>query len=193
MTNYRRNFIAGGSFFFTVNLAERRLRLLTEHIDELRKAFRETRRDHPFTIDAMVILPNHLHTIWTMPEGDANFATRWRLIKSAFSRSLPTGERISDSRVAKGERGIWQRRYWEHTIRDESDFNAAVAKLREIAKAAAADSRVVIQPVLISVSHVQQEIADSLAGLDFEMSKSGVSGHPLTLEWIREQALAAAG
>jgi putative transposase len=122
MTDYRRNFIAGGSFFFTVNLAERRLRLLTEHIDELRKAFRETRRDHPFTIDAMVILPNHLHTIWTMPEGDANFATRWRLIKSAFSRSLPTGERISDSRVAKGERGIWQRRYWEHTIRDESDF-----------------------------------------------------------------------
>jgi putative transposase len=122
MTDYRRNFIAGGSFFFTVNLAERRLRLLTEHIDELRKAFRETRRDHPFTIDAMVILPNHLHTIWTMPEGDANFATRWGLIKSAFSHSLPTGERISDSRVAKGERGIWQRRYWEHTIRDESDF-----------------------------------------------------------------------
>ena len=122
MTDYRRNFIAGGSFFFTVNLAERRLRLLTEHIDELRKAFRETRRDHPFTIDAMVILPNHLNTIWTMPEGDANFATRGRLIKSAFSRSLPTGERISDSRVAKGERGIWQRRYWEHTIRDESDF-----------------------------------------------------------------------
>jgi len=122
MTDYRRNFIAGGSFFFTVNLAERRLRLLTEHIDELRKAFRETRRNHPVTIDAMVILPNHLHTIWTMPEGDANFATRWRLIKSAFSRSLPTGERISDSRVAKGERRIWQRRYWEHTIRDESDF-----------------------------------------------------------------------
>jgi putative transposase len=122
MTDYRRNFIAGGSFFFTVNLAERQLRLLTEHIDELRKPFRETRRDHPFTIDAMVILSNHLHTIWTMPEGDANFATRWRLIKSAFSRSLPTGERISDSRVAKGERGIWQRRYWEHTIRDESDF-----------------------------------------------------------------------
>ena len=122
MTDYRRNFIAGGSFFFTVNLAERRLRLLTEHIDEMRKAFRETRRDHPVTIDAMVILPNHLHTIWTMPDGDANFATRWRLIKSAFSRSLPTGERISDSRVAKGERGIWQRRYWEHTIRDESDF-----------------------------------------------------------------------
>jgi len=122
MTDYRRNFIAGGSFFFTVNLAERRLRLLTQHIDELRTAFRETRRHHPFAIDAMVVLPDHLHTIWTLPEGDADFATRWRLIKSAFSRSVATGERISDGRAAKGERGIWQRRYWEHTIGDENDF-----------------------------------------------------------------------
>jgi REP element-mobilizing transposase RayT len=87
MTNYRRNFTAGGSFFFTVNLEERRLRLLTEHIDELRSAFRETRRHHPFTIDAMVVLPDHLHAVWTMPEDDADFATRWRLIKSAFWRT----------------------------------------------------------------------------------------------------------
>ena len=79
MTDYRRNFIAGGSFFF-VNLAERRLRLLTRHIDELRPAFRETRRHHPFAIDAMVVLPDHLHTIWTSPEGNADFATRWRLM-----------------------------------------------------------------------------------------------------------------
>jgi putative transposase len=122
MTGYRRNFIPGGSFFFTVNLVERRLRLLTEHIDKLRNTFRETRRRHPFTIDAMVVLPDHLHAVWTLPEGDADFATRWRLIKSGFSRSLITGERISDSRAAKGERGIWQRRYWEHTIRDENDF-----------------------------------------------------------------------
>ena len=122
MTNYRRNFTAGGSFFFTVNLEERRLRLLTEHIDELRSAFRETRRHHPFTIDAMVVLPDHLHAVWTMPEDDADFGTRWRLIKSAFSRSLTSGERVSDSRAAKGERGIWQRRYWEHTIRDQNDF-----------------------------------------------------------------------
>jgi len=123
MTDYRRNFIAGGSFFFTVNLAERRLRLLTEHIDELRAAARQTRRHYPFTIDAMVVLPDHLHAVWTLPEGDPDFATRWRLIKSAFSRSLATGEQISDSRAAKGERGIWQRRYWEHTIRDENDFS----------------------------------------------------------------------
>jgi len=78
MTDYRRNFLAGGSFFFTVNLAERHLRLLMDHIDKLRAAFREMRRHHPFTIDAMVVLPDHLHTIWTLPEGDADFATRWR-------------------------------------------------------------------------------------------------------------------
>jgi REP-associated tyrosine transposase len=122
MTGYRRNFIAGGSFFFTVNLAERRRHLLTEHIDELRDAFRRVRRRHPFMIDAMVVLPDHLHAAWTLPEGDADFATRWQLIKSAFSHSLPASERISDSRAARGERGIWQRRYWEHTIRDEGDF-----------------------------------------------------------------------
>ncbi len=122
MTDYRRNFIAGGCFFFTVNLADRRLRLLTEYIDELRAAFRETRRSHPFTTEAMIVLPDHLHAVWTLPERDADFATRWRLIKSAFSRNVPIGERVSGSRAAKGERGIWQRRYWEHTIRDENDF-----------------------------------------------------------------------
>jgi len=122
MTSYRRNFIAGGSFFFTVNLAERRRRLLTDHIAELRAAFRRTRQDHPFTTDAMVVLPDHLHVVWTLPQDDADFATRWRLIKSAFSRGIPISERISVSRAARGERGIWQRRYWEHTIRDETDF-----------------------------------------------------------------------
>ena len=122
MTDYRRNSLAGGRFFFTVNLAERRLKLLTDHVEKLRTAFREVRRHHLFTIDAMVVLPDHLHTIWTLPEDDADFATRWRLIKSAFSRSLVTSERISQSRAAKSERGIWQRRYWEHTIRDDNDF-----------------------------------------------------------------------
>jgi putative transposase len=101
MTDYRRNFVAGGSFFFTINLAERQLRLLTDHIDKLRTAFRETRQHHPFTIDAIVVLPDHLHTIWTLPEGDADFSTRWRLIKSAFSRNLDTPEMISQSRAAK--------------------------------------------------------------------------------------------
>jgi putative transposase len=122
MTNYRRNFICGGSFFFTANLAERRLGLLVDHIDLLRRAFRAVRRRHPFDIQAVVVLPDHIHAIWTLPEGDADFALRWRQIKSAFSRALPADERISASRASKAERGIWQRRYWEHTLRNEKDF-----------------------------------------------------------------------
>src|SRR6266478_4312086 len=111
MAHYQRNFLPGGSYFFTVNLADRRRALLTEHVDLLRAAFRQLRARHPFAIEAAVTLPDHLHAIWTLPNGDADFATRWRLIKSAFSRGLP-----------RGERGIWQRRYWEHTLRDEDDF-----------------------------------------------------------------------
>ena len=122
MTNYRRNFVPGGTYFFTVNLADRRLRLLTDQIERLRAAFRYAQERHPFTIDATVVLPEHLHAIWTLPEGDADFALRWRLIKSTFSRALPRGEETSTSRFRRGERGIWQRRYWEHTIRDEDDF-----------------------------------------------------------------------
>ena len=122
MTSYRRNFVPGGSYFFTVNLADRRSRLLTEHIDLLRAAFRDARSRHPFALEAVVVLPDHLHAIWTLPEGDQSFATRWRLIKAAFSRVLPPGERVSASRRSKGERGVWQRRYWEHTLRDDADF-----------------------------------------------------------------------
>jgi putative transposase len=73
-------------------------------------------------IDATVVLPDHLHAIWILPQGDFDFAMRWRLIKAMFSRGLPRTEEISQSRLGKGERGIWQRRYWEHTLRDEGDF-----------------------------------------------------------------------
>jgi REP element-mobilizing transposase RayT len=89
MTGYRRNFIAGGCFFFTVNLADRRRQLLTENIDALRTALRETQRRHPFSIDAIVVLPDHLHTVWTLPKDDADFSTRWRLIKTSFGLLLP--------------------------------------------------------------------------------------------------------
>jgi putative transposase len=122
MTNYRRASFAGGTFFFTVNLADRRLDLLTDRIDLLRAAFRYARGRHPFAIDAIVVMPDHLHAIWTLPEGDADFAVRWRLIKSSFSRGLPWQEPLTASRISKGERGIWQRRYWEHAVRDERDF-----------------------------------------------------------------------
>ena len=121
MTAYRRNFIPSGSFFFTVNLADRRSHLLTDRVDLLRQAFRYVRARHPFTLDAMVGLPDHLHVIWTLPPGDANYAMRWRLIKGFFWRGTEAGEQISASRERKAER-IWQRRYWEHTLRDERDF-----------------------------------------------------------------------
>jgi putative transposase len=120
VANYRRSLVPGGSFFFT--LSNRGSALLTEKIDVLRLAFRLVASDHPFSLDAVVILPEHLHCIWTLPTGDPDFATRWRLIKTEFSKKIAAIDRRSSSRVSKGERGIWQRRYWEHTIRDERDF-----------------------------------------------------------------------
>ena len=122
MAHYRGNLPPGGRYFFTVNLADRRCALLNDYIVLLRAAFRQVRARHPFAIEPAMTLQDHLHTIWTLPEDDADFATRWRLIKSGFSHALPRGERISASRAAKGGRGIWQRRYWEHTLRDENDF-----------------------------------------------------------------------
>ena len=88
MANYRRSFVPGGSFFFTVNLADRRSILLTDQFPLLRSAFRSVAQRHPFAIDAIVVLPEHLHCIWTLPSGDGDFATRWRLIKSELSKQI---------------------------------------------------------------------------------------------------------
>lgn len=123
MRTYQRARTPGATYFFTVNLAKRHANpLLTEHIEALREAFRVTRQAHPFTIEAIVVLPEHLHCLWRLPPEDSDFSMRWRLIKAHFSRMLPPGESISASRMRKGERGIWQRRYWEHVIRDERDL-----------------------------------------------------------------------
>jgi putative transposase len=122
VTQYRRNYVPGGSYFFTVNLLDRSGRLLIDHIDALREAFRLVKKEHPFRIDAMVVLPEHLHAIWTLPLGDADYSTRWKKIKAGFSKTFPKTERRSASRLARGERGIWQRRAWEHTLRDENDY-----------------------------------------------------------------------
>jgi putative transposase len=121
MSNYRRAFVPGGCFFFTVNLLERRQTLLVDQIAGLREAVATTRQGHPFGIDAFVVLPDHLHAVWTLPSGDSDFSTRWRLIKSRFVKALPKQERLGAVRKARGERGIWQRRFWEHLIRDEAD------------------------------------------------------------------------
>jgi len=122
MPNYRRAFIPGGCWFFTVNLLERRRRFLVDHADELRNAFDQTRKAYPFDIAAIVVLPDHLHAVWTLPPNDADFSTRWRLVKMRFAKSLPKEERRSAVREARNERGIWQRRFWEHLIRDDADY-----------------------------------------------------------------------
>lgn len=122
MADYRRNFVKGGSYFFTVTLADRRLSLLIDHIDLLRNAFHQVKATYPFNLDAIVVLPEHLHCIWTLPIDDASYPDRWRRIKGLFSRWIPDNYLCSPSQIRKGERGIWQRRYWEHTLRDEEDY-----------------------------------------------------------------------
>ena len=122
MSNYRRNRVTGGTYFFTVNTLERKKSLLVDHIEELRQAIRHTKRKKPFHIDAWVILPDHMHCIWTLPSDDSDYSGRWREIKKAFSKSIPKTEYLSDTRLRRNERGIWQHRFWEHTIRDELDY-----------------------------------------------------------------------
>jgi len=123
---YRRAFTPGGAYFFTVTLADRSSRLLVERVDVLRDAFAWVRAGHPFTIDAIVVLPDHIHAIWTLPPGDTDFPTRWSLIKAAFSRAVDNTEYVNASRRPRGERGIWQRRFWEHLIRSGDDLAAHV-------------------------------------------------------------------
>ncbi|KAF0099079.1 MAG: yafMH [bacterium] len=126
MPDYRRNRIPGGTYFFTVNLLERGSSLLVAHLHDLRDAVRTVRARRPFHIDAWVVLPDHMHVVWTLPDDDTDYSGRWKAIKIAFAKALPKTERLSAVRAAKGERGIWQRRFWEHTIRDEQDYVAHV-------------------------------------------------------------------
>jgi putative transposase len=127
MPNYRRTRMAGGTYFFTV-VTFRRLPLLASSsaISVLQSSFEAVMACHPFTVEAMVIMPDHLHCIWTLPEGDHDFSTRWRLVKARFSRACQRSqvERIPSSLLRKREKGVWQQKFWEHCIRDDSDFNA---------------------------------------------------------------------
>lgn len=123
---YRRADTPGATYYFTLNAADRSGQLLTDHIDALRESFRIVRRSRPFVLDAICVLPDHLHLLMTLPREDADFATRIMLIKQCFSRRVPQGEWVSASRASKGERGLWQRRYWEHLIRNDADFERHV-------------------------------------------------------------------
>lgn len=125
MVQYRRNFLQGGTFFITATLADRSSSALTDHIACLRPAVIKTRRQHPFVIDAIVVLPDHLHLVMTLPDGDANFSIRLSLIKRRFTDAVVrAGNPIA--RLPNGEMALWQRRFWEHTIRDERDFERHV-------------------------------------------------------------------
>lgn len=117
---YRRLFIPGAHYFFTV-VTEGRKPLLVDHIDRLREAFRLCKTRYPFEIEAIVVMPDHIHSLWRLPEQDCQFSLRWMVIKRKFSAGLPTGH-LSASKQQKREKGIWQRRFWEHCIRDEDDW-----------------------------------------------------------------------
>ena len=144
MPDYVRPNVNGAYVFFTVTLADRGSDLLVREIAGLRAAVAEVRVERPFEIDAWVVLPDHLHAVWTLPPGDADFSARWGAIKARFTRGVrdsgrvgfqPTigadGERSvvgwnptlpSASKLRKGDAGVWQRRFWEHHIRDKADY-----------------------------------------------------------------------
>jgi putative transposase len=125
MPQYRRAKVSGFTFFFTVVLADRSSTLLVDQIDRLRKAYRLVGEHRPFETVAICVLPDHIHAIWSLPEGDADFSSRWSLIKSGFSRGLQDKPR-SPSKIVKREKGIWQRRFWEHAIRNDRDLDRHV-------------------------------------------------------------------
>ena len=126
MPEYRRARIEGGWFFFTVTLADRSSDLLVRHIERLRGAYAAALRRDAFETIAICILPDHLHAIWALPLDDSDFSRRWSLIKHDFSCGLPEDARRSRSKCARREKGIWQRRFWEHAIRDERDLSRHV-------------------------------------------------------------------
>ncbi len=122
MPRYRRAIIPGGTFFFTVAIADRSGDLLIRAVDRLRGVYRAVQERQPFETVAICILPDHLHAIWALPDNDTDFSQRWSLIKSGFSRGLNVTAARSARQIVKREKGIWQRRYWEHAIRDDADL-----------------------------------------------------------------------
>ena len=130
MSNDRRFRVPGGTYFFTLRLQDQHSDLLVTHIGLLRDATRLCMQRWPFEIDAAVILPNKLHMIWSLPDGDADFSKRWRMIKSTFSRHAPAPAHIPPSHQRRGEKGIWQRRFWEHVIRDAEDYDLHMHLIR---------------------------------------------------------------
>lgn len=126
MSRYRRDHTPGGTFFFTLNLQDRHSSLLTERITAFQSSYRRVKAELPFITLAICVLPDHLHAVWRLPEHDADFSTRWQKIKAGFSQSILNPGVRSKSQVRKGEKGLWQRRFWEHRIRDAEDLQRHV-------------------------------------------------------------------
>lgn len=126
MSHYRRLLIPGATYFFTLRLEDRGATLLTDHIQSLRYAYARAVQDYPVTCHAMVVLPDHLHAIWTEPDGGVWYSERWRRLKARFSHAIPAQNPIRPSLIAKRERGIWQRRFYEHAIRNPDEFRRAL-------------------------------------------------------------------
>lgn len=120
MSDYRRIRVPGGTVFFTVCLAEAGSRLLVDEVERLRVAVRQVMAERPFGVRAWVVLPDHMHCVWDLPEGDADYSVRWGAIKARFSMEVPVGRR-RDSHILRREKGVWQRRFWEHHCRTEED------------------------------------------------------------------------
>ena len=154
MSSYTRLMVPGGTYFFTVRLQDRQSRLLTDRIDLLRMVTRLARQHWPFLIDTAAILPDHLHMIWTLPAGDDDFSTRWRLIKSTFSRHVEGPQTLTRTQRERGEKGVWQRRFWEHLIRDEADL----AAYRAFALSAPVRAGMVARPQDWPYSSIQRDI-----------------------------------
>ena len=126
MSRYRRLYVPGGTYFFTVTLADRTATTLVDEIGLLRAVYASVTKEHPITCNAMVVLPDHIHAVWTLPAGDADFSIRWKKIKGRFSQRCKAKGTPSRSKAARAEKGIWQRRFWEHAVRDEADYQAHV-------------------------------------------------------------------
>ncbi|WP_299699239.1 transposase [uncultured Tateyamaria sp.] len=124
MPRYVRSDCPGSTYFFTARAARRGTDLFLREIDPLRAAMRKTREMYPFSIEEIVVLGDVIHTLWRLPEGDADFSTRWRMLKSLFSRSVDAPQDVGALRLRAGEKGLWQRRFWEHVIRDGDDLAA---------------------------------------------------------------------
>ena len=126
MSHYRRNYLAGGTFFFTVKLANSKSCLLVEQIDLLREAYAFVQQRYAFETVAVCVLPNHIHGVWALPDGDDDYSLRWRLLKTKFSDAFESLENISASKKRRREKGIWQRRFYEHTVCDDADLRRCV-------------------------------------------------------------------